>query len=369
MGIFVFDVIKAFSDTLKASVDAVVGSVTDLSTTTDTSVANLQNFTISTQAAGGRKPAWISPYPISDVTYPDAMNFLLIVDGTTTAQSAGTAHTHGGQGTLQSGPWVYHVNLDDSLGATITVTDPLVGNTVGMYLWKVGTVTSAFIDVFHEDASSTAMTRVASVAINGTLTTSPALVLGTISNVIGQPGDKLMVRIRNAAGGGSINMAALVRTVISPNTSFYTTGTSLTAQTSYTAGQVTTARSGTDAVPFAVIANAGATTGDVSYSDDFNRSQFGGLWLLISSWATQLGVTSSMAAYQGTTNGDQQALFIRSTSGDGSRVDFDVTGSAVGHHPCAVRRLHSRQPGPHADGVSRCHRQRRQHLQRLLNSL
>lgn len=327
----IFDIVSEFYTALTSSVTTVQGNVTDLSDTTTTNVANLQNFTIATQTAGYRNPTWVSRYPVADVSYPDCQNLLVTTDGNTSAQTAGTAHTHNID-TAEAGPIIVGAAQNESIGSYVTISNPTVMNTVAMYLWVIsGTVNNIFLEVFKENPSTTALTRITSNSVAGTLPGSPAYFEATLAApIIAQPGERYMVRARNASSTvGIIGSAGLTRSLISPDIAFATTGTSFTAQTSYSAADVVTARATNQSLTWAMLANASPTASDVSFSDDFNRSQFGSLWLLISSWATQLGIVSTMATYQGTTNGDQQGLFIRSCNGDGNRVDFDVTDSAL----------------------------------------
>jgi hypothetical protein len=333
MGIFVFDIVKAFADGLAASVTAVVGSVVDLTDTTTTSAVNLQNYTIATQTAGYRNPTWVSKYPIADVSYPDALNFGLNLFGNTGAQTAGTAHTHSLANTVNiATSAVFVVPQNSCYGSYITITNPTVMDTFGLYLYKdSGSLNNVFLEVFKEDPITTVLTRITSTNVASSLATTAAyLEVSLPTPLIVQPGERYMARVRNSTTvTGVLGVIGVSASTLSPNVCFTTTGATLTNQTSYTAAQVVTAKAIGGSTIWAMLANANPTASDVSYSDDFNRASFGSLWLLSSSWATQLGITSSMAAYQGSTNGDQQALFIRSCAGDGDRVDFDVTSSSL----------------------------------------
>lgn len=337
MGIFVFDVVKAFSDAITASFSAVSNNittvssnVTDLAENTSTDVANLQNFTISTQTAGSRKPAWISPRPISDVVYPDSQNLYTFSTGNTLGASAGTAHTHGTFNSVFSGNATLLCGQNESLGSYVTITDPNIFDTIGVYWGKnSGTLNQCYLEVFAENPD-TSIYRISSTEISASLGTLAYAEVALNTPRIVQPGERYVVRLRNSSSTvGTAMLVGLSTATISPKMMFFTSGSSLTAQTSYTAAEVATANAGTFNVAWAMLANTSPAASDVSYSDDFNRSQFGGLWLLSSTWATQLGITSSMATYQGTTNGDQHALFIRPTNNDGNRVDFDVSNTVL----------------------------------------
>lgn len=309
----IFDIIKAFKDTQ------------------ETAAVNAQNFTIATQTSGYRNPTWVSRYPIADVSYPDCMNLLLITSGNTSAQTAGTAHTHNIDNDA-AGPIALGSDKDTSIGAYVTISNPTVMNTIGLYVWKAsGTANNIFLEVFKENPATTAVTRIYSVNITASLGTSAVYLEHTLtSSIIVQSGERYVVRIRNSSTlTCTIAAAGLTRSSISPDIAFATVGSGLTAQTSYTAGEVVTAHAANVSFPFVMLAAVGLPVTEQSFSDDFNRATFGGLWVPTSdTGANQMLISADKATFTGSTNGSQNNVFTRSCNDDTDRVDCDVYDTA-----------------------------------------
>jgi hypothetical protein len=299
------------------------GLIPDLSSAIKTSTVNLQNFTISALDDGYRNPTWVCRYPIGDVTYLEALNGNLLALGNTGAASAGTAHTHPMQVDVQTAAW--NIHQDESIGGYVTISKTNVFDTIGIVCLKpAGTLNNVFLELFRENYDGS-LTRLSSTNIAASITTTNTYIETTLSpSVICQEGERYVIRVRNsstvATNVSLVGLQTLTATLDAA--SFTTVGSSLTTQTSYTAAQATTAQGG-NVLGWALIAAKTLPQADKSYSDDFNRANLGPWWATFGT--APIVIASESATYGGSTNGDEQALYIRSTAGDASRVEAALT--------------------------------------------
>jgi hypothetical protein len=289
-------------------------------------------------------------YPVADVSYPEAMNVSLGIFGDTGDASTGTAHTHD-DGDLSASPGGNSVSQDASRGSYISISNTVIMTHVAMGIWVAsGTAPDAvYIEVFRE-ASDGSLTRMSSDEVSGDLTTTAQMIEVEMSQVlICQAGERYLVRLRNESTNATyVYQQNVLRTGTMQKIGFYTGSDALTAQTSYTAGESTTAQGNTSRVPFSMLAAPSATGTDTAYLDDFNdREELGPSWLRESNGtANLLKLSSDAVAYDGTTNATELAMYIHPTSSDRmltiaefSNVYLNIVGAEIVLFICANREL------------------------------
>ena len=321
---FVQAVIDAILSGLRG-IPIIGGLIPDLSRTVKQQKVDQQNFTISGIVSDARNPDWVCRYPISDVTYPEMWNNHTSVFGNTGAATAGTAHTHPID-VASAGPAGWSVNQYESRGVYLTIAHTTVHDTVGVLAWKdAGTINNVYLEVFRENADGS-LTRIFSQEFSSSLTTTNALHEFTLpSRLVVQSGERFLVRIRNSSSVATTARVIGVTKIASyAETGFKTVGSSLTAQSSYTAGEATTARADGQVFGWFMLAAKNLPTTDRSYSDDANRLGIGGLWVRQSSTASLLDIYEDRFGYTGALDGDQAAIYIHSCSRDVNRVEADL---------------------------------------------
>lgn len=310
------------------------GRLLGFQNTTNSNIVNVQNFTISSINSGYRNPAWVCRYPNGDVTYPEILNMNTVTNGNTGAASTGTAHTHQllpGSGT--AGPALYGVGQNAARIAAIPASATTIWDTVGIVLNKdAGTLNNIYVELFREDAAG-GTSRVSSVEVSGQVTTADVdtYVEVSITPVIVQAGERYWVKVRNAS---TTSTGLYVRTIVwrtaNANACGYT-GTKA-HQTSYTSAEMNTMLLDANSLPlvWAIAAAKNLSTTDQSFSDDFNRAALGGFWSLVSNTGTnQAFISQNKVAFAGATDGNQNAIYIRSTAGNGMRVDGNLSGMGL----------------------------------------
>lgn len=288
--------VKAFADDYAA---------TQAQTVTNTVKA--QNYTISVQTGAPRNPSWMCRYPIGDVVYPEFFNLYAYTIGTSGAQSAGTAHTHGINIQTSSAAFTVGNSQNQSLGSYITTANTTIYDTVGMGLNRSAAINNVFMEVFLEKPDGS-LVLVSSQDVSSLLTTTYQYIEMTLpAPVIAQAGERWLVRIRNsstvAANVGVIGVAQSDN--VNPDISFSTTTTAVTNLTAYTTAQATNARAIGDVVTWGLLAAKGLNMTDRLFADSFKRSALGGQWLTLTTGSFVLGITDGELSYTGTATGDQ----------------------------------------------------------------
>ena len=316
-----------------------------------TGMAELSSASVSIVAnRATRNQAWVCRYPVADVSYPESMNVSLGIFGDTGDASTGTAHTHD-DGDLAASAGGNAVNQDASRGSYISISNTVIMTHVAMGIWvAAGTAPDAvYIEVFRE-ASDGSLTRMSSDEVSGDLTTTAQMIEVEMSQVlICQAGERYLVRLRNESTNATyVYQQNVLRTGTMQEIGFYTGSDALTAQTSYTSGESTTAQGNTSRVPFSMLAAPSATGTDTAYLDDFNnREELGPSWLRESNGtANLLKLSSDSVAYDGTTNATELAMYIHPTSSDRmltiaefSNVYLNIVGAEIALFICANREL------------------------------
>lgn len=324
---FIQQVIDAILSALRG-IPVIGALIPDLKKAVSANKVDQQNFTISAVVSDARAPGWACRYPISDVTYPEVFNNHLSVFGTTDAASAGTAHTHtlGLTNNADAEPAGWSVNQYESRGSYLTISNTTVHDTIGVVAWKdAGTVNNIYLELFKE-ASDGTLTRVFSVEFSSALTTTAAFYeFPLTSRLIVQSGERFVLRVRNSSTvAGTVRVIGVERVSSAPDVGFKTVGSTLTAQTSYTAAQAATARGAGITLNWFMLAAKNMPLVDRSFSDDANRLNIGGLWVRQSSTAALLDIYEEAFGYTGTLDGDQSALYIHTCTRDVNRVSANL---------------------------------------------
>lgn len=327
---------QSFLDRLKAAFSGgAPANVTGAEVAAAAAQAQLlaQNFTI-TQAAGGyRNPIHVCRYPIGDVSYPESMNYLMSIVGVTDAQSAGTAHTHnlGVSGDLYAGAQLWGIVQNASRACAIAISSSTVMDTMAAAFNRdSGTaLNNVFLELYriNSDGSST---QIQSTDVSASITTSTTTIeVPLTAGVIVQAGEQYLLKVRNSSTVSTgLYVKALTNSSAQSDTSWYVTTSVLSLKTSYTSAEMTTAYSNSPVVPWGMLAAKSLPGTPRSYSDDANRAEIGGSWFPKSNTgANFITIANGRFAFQGTTDGDQNSIYILPTIGDASRVDGVLYGT------------------------------------------
>lgn len=324
---FVQQVIDAVLSGLRG-IPFIGGLIPDLQKAVKQQKADQQAFTISAIVSDYRNPDWVCRYPIADVTYAEVLNNQMAAFGQTDGASAGTAHTHtlGLTNTTQSGPSGWSVEQYESRGSYLTINNTTVHDTMGVMAWKeAGTLNNVYLEIFkvHPDNS---LTRIASQEFSSSLTTTAAFYEFTLpSRLVVQAGERYVMRLRNSSTvATTVRLIGMARVASAPDNGFKTVGSSLTAQTTYTAGQATTARANGITLNWFMLAAKSMPSVDRLYSDSFKRIAIGGEWVRQSSTASLIDVYEEALGYTGTADGSQSALYIRRCTRDTNKVEANL---------------------------------------------
>lgn len=324
---FVQQVIDAILSGLRG-IPIIGGFIPDLNKAVKQQKADQEAFTISAIVSDYRNPPWVCRYPISDVTYAEVLNSHIPVFGDTGEATAGTAHTHpiAGSGDAVAAAAGWSVNQYESRGSYMTITNTTVHDTMGVIVWKdAGTLNNVFLEVFKENADSS-LTRVYSHEFSSSITTTTGYFEFTLpSRLVVQSGERFLFRIRNSSSvATTVRLIGVQRVAGAADDGFKTVGSALTAQTTYTSAQATTARGSGNTLNWFMLAAKSMPSVDRLFSDSFKRIAIGGEWVRQSSTAALLDVYEEALGYTGTADGSQSALYIRRCSRDTNRVSANL---------------------------------------------
>ena len=304
---------------------------------------NQGNFQITQLSTPPRQPAWVSPEPISDVTYDISRHLNDTIAGTSGPASTGTAHTHN-DGSYSTSTSTWSISQDSSYGSYVTVTYAIVHDTVGFIGKKDSGVNNIFLEVFRE-ASDRSLTLVDSQDISSALTTtSDWVILDLGSELVCQPGERYVVRIRNSSTvAGNAWFLAKQWGQFGPDISHNTDGATDTNKTSYTTSEADTARFDGALIGWFMLAARNLADSDQSFSDDANRASVGPLWVPFSNTGSNhIEIVNNEFNFQGSTVGYQGMIYARRTGSDANRVEGDihVITAGSGTHPHGGLLLH-----------------------------
>lgn len=295
---------------------------------TDNNQTNTQNFQITQLTTTAyANPRWVCKYPIGDVIFPEANLMSMGIFGASGPASTGTAHTHS-VGTLEAAGPGAHILKDESIGAIMSMSNTAAIDTVEVFAsTRAGTPTSVHLEVFRVYTDGSAA-KVTTADITAQLTGSYKRISVTLpTTLIAQAGEKYLIRVRNSSSSAcTVGVVSLEGDYnFLEDISWSTTNFTDTSKVNYTAAEMTTMLSNTYYTMWACMASANPTLTDVSFSDDFNRAAFGGLWSLKSNVADQLSVWANQATYTAAMNGHQDGLYVWRTTREGNKVEGQIT--------------------------------------------
>lgn len=302
-----------------------------------TKAVTQQNYSISSATDLPRQPSWVCRYPVSDVSFPEAWNSLIEVFGTTDGASAGTAHTHtlNLSGSVYSSPAGFSITNGNSRGVFLNITNTTAFTHMRLYAWvPSGTATDVTYGLHRVRDDGSSYEIISAKQIAPQLTSDGQYIdvdLG--GTLIVQAGETYLLRITNRSAA-AVAVAAISQTTGANYNGFATTGLTLSNATSYTAAQITTGRNATGQVNFGGLFSAATFYTPKTYTDDFNRPEFGELWV---PWANSFGAGAphlhinfangeGRAAYTGTVDGDESNVYLRPTGSDQTIVSADMWG-------------------------------------------
>lgn len=295
--------------------------------TADTQL-NLQNFQITALTYNTRNAAHTCRYPIGDVTYPEFINAMFPIFGTTGPASTGTAHTHSidGSSDASAEPGVWSVVPGNARGGYITTTVSTIYDTLGINIRKnSGTLNNVYLEILRERSDGSAY-QVFSEEVSALVTTSTAYLEIPTNGIIANAGERYLVRIRNSSTvATTIWISGLNQTGSAYDYSWLATGADAT-KTEYTGAESATLRAASSVMPWILLAANNLPASSQSHSDDFGRPALGALWYLRSNTSNLARISGGKFSYNGTTDGNQYGIYVRPTSSPAQRLDFDLSG-------------------------------------------
>lgn len=297
----------------------------------DNKVITQQNLSITQDANRPGNRASDSPIYDGDYTYPQFMNVLGFVSGTTGAASTGTAHTHPiSVATSIAAGYTHPVNT--ALGGYIRCTGPYVVDTVAFSTTMATSSAggSILFQIYRLNADGS-FTQIRSDNVKSLVPVGSSA--GLISYTLTSPfivteGEWYLCRIVNLTSPAVnlITQSLQYGFASTPNTMHKTTTLTLATQTSFTATEANTALTDGTLLPWVVF---GQTTTnfpeDRTWWDDFNRIYLGRRWLQNNTAKTgDMTIVNGRLTYTGTTTGLQEAIYLRPTTGDAMRADIDI---------------------------------------------
>jgi hypothetical protein len=316
------------SQTVVNTIEPIVYDTVEVVDVVQAKAITQQNYSISTVTDSPRKASWESRYPIADVSFPEAWNSLIEVFGTTDGASAGTAHTHtlNQSGHVYSSPGGYTIANGNSRGVFLTITNTTVFDHMRLYAWcPSGTATDVTYGLHRIRPDGSSYEIVPAMQIAPQLTVSGSYIdvdLG--GTLIVQAGEIYLLRVTNRSAA-AVAVSAISQTAGANYNGFATTGSTLSNATSYTAAQITTGAGSTGLMNWGGLFRAASFYTPKTYVDDFNRPDFGALWI-----PGQIGMTidfvngEGRAAYGGSVNGDQSMIYMYPTGSDQTIVAADL---------------------------------------------
>lgn len=297
-----------------------------------------KNFAMSASSVA-RQPGWVSDYSLSASTYPAILNSQWSVFADTVGPAtAGTAHSHAIRGNGADGDnaravasyWGYGPGR--SVGGFVTPTDDMVFSGFSFTCYSSATPVAGdfFFEVFRVNPDGS-MVQLVSSDVSTFITTSDS----TIDNVyntfraVAARGEKHLLRLRNASASKTINVLGLEWRQGAPDIQWETSGAN-TTKTSYTSAEHDTISGNSVMVAWMQLK---ADDSDVpeafTWTDDFERPSLGYFWnQSLDDTGGDLVITNGSMAYGGTTNGYQQALYIKATATDQWRCDVNLVSIA-----------------------------------------
>lgn len=316
-----------------ASIANMISSLTGYKSGVETVQSQTKQFVVSSTAGVTRQPGWASAFSISASTYPAILNsdFDVFADSIGPA-TAGTAHTHAIRGVDEAhaiAPW-WNYTKDQAIGGFISVTEDTVfsGFQFAAYADSAPALSDVAFEVFRElpDGSLVMLTT---TDVGTSLSTSSQLISLTWASyrLVAQRGERYMVRLRNKTSGtNGIHVRGLSWGFGVPEIQFETDVLADTNKTTYTSAQKQTIIGNSAVTPwFSLTATFADIPESFTWVDDFERGDLGYFWSQsLNDTGGDLTITNGALTYGGTTNGWQQALYIRSIATDQFKMEANV---------------------------------------------
>ena len=298
-----------------------------------------KNFTMSSMAVA-RQPGWVSDYSLCAATYPAILNSQWSVFSDTVGPAtAGTAHSHAIRGDGAGGDnaravsayWGY--SPGKSAGGFITPTEDMVFSGFSFTAYSSATPVAGdfFFELFRVNPDGS-MIQLVSSDVSTFITTSG----NTIDNswntfrCVAARGEKHLARLRNASSSKTLSILGLQWRKGVPDIQWETNNSTDTNKTSYTSAEHDTI-SGNSIVTAWMQLKADDSDVPESYTwtDDFERPSLGYFWnQSLDDTGGDLAIVNGNMAYGGTTNGFQQAIYIRPVATDQFRCDVNLVSIA-----------------------------------------
>lgn len=315
----------------------------------ESDIATLSSFTTTEAARTTRNPKWICDWPIGDVTYPQI--FLMSQD-VYTEQNIGVAG--GGSyipmGSLMgiTGAGGYSLPSGYARGGSIPISQTAILDTLVASVFYTGgtNIGAIYLDLWKIDPNGSASRVYTSGDVSGQLTSRPqdqsVLLKAPIpGGIITVEGEEYGAVIRREGGNPDHAVFGMYwdtdGRVSAPKMAFELT--SNRQASSLTASQVQTARNSSHYVYWLALVRDQDIPQSLFHADDFNRSQIGDQWLLRSNAGNnQLRIFNNRVTFNGTTDGQQNGLYIKPVNTDTMRVSasvYDVTTTRCGLLLCS----------------------------------
>lgn len=293
-----------------------------------------QQFTISATSSVVRQPGWVSESPLCAVTYPAILNSYMIVYADTVGPAtAGTAHSHAIRGrtdnaSAQNAWWTIGVN--ESRGGFVTATEDMVFSKFGVLATADTTpaANSIKFEIFRELLDGSLVLVTWSDASSWVTTAEQQIIrVWTDFRIIARKGERYLLRLTNVGPTDcGLSVKGMRWDTGVPNVQWYTSTSTDTNKTSYTAAEVDTIQSNSVVTPWFILAADESDIPESSlWTDNFSRDVLGYYWdQNFTGTAGKLVINNDCLSYGGSVNGFEQAIYIHPTSTDGWKLTVDL---------------------------------------------
>lgn len=305
----------------------------DFRTGTDTDLVALQSSILTQQLTTPRQPAWVSRYPLSEVSFPEVFIYVEDILGSSgaTTPTFGTNHTHT-SGTYESEQFSANINQNVARAALFQISNPLIVDTIATLSFKSpnAALDNVYYDVFQVKSDGSAVLVRSSADISGLISgVGTNIIEASITPLPVQPGERYIVRMRNNSSTTTLVAPVFVwQSLFGPEYYLGMYTSTLSTNTSYTAAEIQAMKDATAFCPWFAMASTGSYETERSFYDDFNRSDNsdpGALWALDAALAFHYLILSGgrvviHPTVSAGTNVTGARLFLRATQGDDQRV-------------------------------------------------
>ena len=295
-----------------------------------------QNFTRSSTSSIVRQPGWASLNPISAVSYPAILNseWYVFADSVGPA-TAGTAHSHQIRGSTDDaraiGPW-WSIPQNGSMGAFVTPTEDMVFSKFGFlaYSETAPPAGSLTFEILRRQPNGN-IDRLGHSDVSSYIDTveDDVVLAWTDFRVVARRGEQYLMRIKNTSSPDCVpRLKGLRWDTGVPPIQWETDNATDTNKTSYTNAEAEAIIASSFVTPWFMLAAEESDIPEVrTWVDDFNRDELGYFWnQSLTDTGGNLVINNGRLSYGGTTNGFEQALYIRQLATDGFKLEANVVG-------------------------------------------